>query len=114
MEFDDYLRFILALIFVIGLIGIFAALARRYGFGYRRPQIKGASRRLSLVEVMPVDTKRRLVLVRRDDTEHLILLGTTEDLLVEAGIEAQSFAATLSATDTESLPVAPAPAEPRA
>ena len=33
-----------------------------------------------------VDAKRRLVLVRRDDVEHLILLGPASDLVVERGI----------------------------
>jgi len=35
-----------------------------------------------------VDAKRKLVLLRRDDTEHLILLGPNSDTLVEAGIDA--------------------------
>jgi flagellar protein FliO/FliZ len=99
MELDGYLRFILALVFVLGLIGIFAALARRFGFGYRRPQVRGAARRLSIVEVMPVDAKRRLVLVRRDESEHLILLGATADLVVEADIPAADFAAALAETE---------------
>jgi flagellar protein FliO/FliZ len=99
MEFDSYLSFFLALIFVLGLIGILAALARRMGFGFRRPHVKGGNRRLSIVEVMPVDAKRRLLLVRRDSTEHLILLGTTEDVVVEAGIPSASFAAALAGTE---------------
>ncbi len=91
----------LALVFVLGLIGILAALARRMGFGYRRPQVRGAARRLSIVEIMPVDAKRRLLLVKRDGVEHLLLLGTTEDVLVEAVIPAPTFAATLSEAGAE-------------
>ena len=50
----------------------------------------GASgeRRLALIEVRPIDAKRKLVLLRRDDREHLVLLGATGDLLIESGIEA--------------------------
>ncbi len=80
------MRFALALLFVLALIGILVAVARRFGFGYAAPSKKGHGRRLSIVEVMPVDTKRRLVLVRRDDREHLILLGQTSETLVEDGI----------------------------
>lgn len=87
MEFADYLRFLLALVFVIGLIWLLAVVARRMGFGFPVTSFKGGrARRLSVVEVAPVDGRRRLVLVRRDDTEHLILLGPASELVIETGI----------------------------
>src|SRR5690606_26301874 len=42
--------------------------------------------RLAVVDVTAVDSRRRLVLVRRDDCEHLILIGGPSDLVVESGI----------------------------
>lgn len=91
MEFD-YLRFGLALVFVLALLGLVAMLLRRLAGG--GPNVRrGKHRRLALVEVMPVDAKRRLVLVRRDGVEHLILLGHERDLLVETGIGAGAHAA---------------------
>jgi flagellar biogenesis protein FliO len=42
--------------------------------------------RIGVVDSMPVDGTRRLVLVRRDDTEHLLLLGTHGDLVIENNI----------------------------
>lgn len=42
--------------------------------------------RLSVVESAMVDTKRRIVLIRRDDVEHLILIGGPADVVVESGI----------------------------
>lgn len=43
-----------------------------------------SGRRLSVVEVLPVDDRRRLVLVRRDGAEHLLLVGGPGgDLVVE-------------------------------
>lgn len=93
MEFAGYLRFVLALAFVLALIGLLAAVARRYGFGYPVTALKAVGRRrLKVVEVTPVDARRRLVLVRRDDTEHLILLGQTGELVVETGIAARDEA----------------------
>ncbi len=86
MEFEGYIRFLLALVFVLALIGILTAVARRFGFGYRTATKGAKARRLSIVEVMPVDAKRRLVLLRRDSTDHLILLGNGPDLLLEGGI----------------------------
>ena len=87
MEFGGYLRFLLALVFVIGLIGLVATLARRFGLGFPTTALKRSkNRRLSVVEVTPVDGRRRLVLVRRDNTEHLILLSPSRELLIESGI----------------------------
>jgi flagellar protein FliO/FliZ len=88
----SYVRFLLAFLFVIGLIGLFALLLRRVGFGGVRlsPGFKGKARpkrRLAVTEVANVDGRHRLVLVRRDDTEHLILLGHSGDLLIESNIK---------------------------
>ncbi|HVJ50911.1 MAG TPA: flagellar biosynthetic protein FliO [Aliidongia sp.] len=80
------MRFVLSLIFVLALIGLFAFLLRRFGPPARFRRSGG--RRLSVVEVQPIDARRRLVLVRRDDREHLLLLGIGQDLVVEAGIDA--------------------------
>jgi flagellar protein FliO/FliZ len=86
MELDTYMRFVLALLFVLALIGIVAWLARKAGLGTRVVKTKGVGRRLSIVEVSPVDGKRRLVLVRRDGVEHLVLLGATGETVIETGI----------------------------
>ncbi len=98
MDSAEYMQAVLALIFVLALIGGLTVVARRFGFGYRRVS-RGGARRLSIVEIMPVDAKRRLVLLRRDDHEHLVLLGATSELLVEGPIAAppDDFARTLKA-----------------
>jgi flagellar protein FliO/FliZ len=86
LELSTYFRFLLALIFVLALIGILSWVARRYGIlrGTARPT--PGKRRLEVVEITPIDSKRRLVLLRRDDTEHLILMSPTNELVVETGI----------------------------
>ncbi len=86
MELSAYYRFVAALVFVLGIIGIFALVARRIIPGARNINRRGAKRRLSVVEVVPVDTKRRLVLLRRDDTEHLVMLGPQGDTVIERNI----------------------------
>ena len=45
-----------------------------------------AGQRIGVVENAPIDGTRRLVLVRRDDTEHLLLVGTHGDLVIESNI----------------------------
>ncbi|NQV85079.1 MAG: FliO/MopB family protein [Rhodospirillales bacterium] len=89
MEFSGYIRFLLALVFVIGLIGIAATMARRFGLGFPAAAMKkSTNRRLSVVEAAPLDGRRRMVLVRRDDTEHLIILGPNSETVIESGIKA--------------------------
>jgi len=87
MDLDGYLRFILALVFVLGLIGLLSWAARRYGLGGRLAASAHGARRLKVVEVAALDAKHRLVLVRRDRAEHLILIGGASDLVIETGIE---------------------------
>ncbi len=88
MDITDYLRFALALVFVLALIGVVAALARKAGFGFPAKAVRpGGARRLSVVEVTALDGRRRLVLVRRDDVEHLLLLGPTSELVIENNIK---------------------------
>ncbi len=91
-----YLRAVLALLLVLGLIVLTAYLLRRFGGGGaglagRLGQARG-KRRLAIVEVTAIDARRRLILARRDATEHLILVGGPNDLLIESGIAAPALA----------------------
>jgi flagellar protein FliO/FliZ len=76
MDLADMARAIAALALTLGLIGLAAVLARRYGPGmlFRTTQPK-AQRRLAVVETLMLDPARRLVLVRFDGEERLLLLG---------------------------------------
>jgi len=42
--------------------------------------------RLAVMEQASVDGKRKLVLIRRDDVEHLIMTGGPVDVVIETGI----------------------------
>ncbi len=91
MEMEAYLRFILALVFVLSLIGVLAWVARRYGFGGGRPGPRNRrDRRLEIIETRVIDGKRRLVLLRRDHVEHLVLMGPTSEIVIEQGIAGQT------------------------
>ncbi len=83
IEVVNYLKFVLALVFVLGLIGGFAILAKRAGLGNRGPIVRGKSKRLAIIESMSLDPKRRVVLIRRDDAEHLVLLGIQNEQIIE-------------------------------
>lgn len=91
MEWDVYLRTVLALAFVLAMIAAAAWGAKRYGLGGAR--IGPRRRRLAVVEVLQVDSRRRLVLVRRDEVEHLLLIGGGSDMIVESKIAGAAGAA---------------------
>ncbi|MDH3739829.1 MAG: flagellar biosynthetic protein FliO [Alphaproteobacteria bacterium] len=85
MDLVNIARFVLSFVVVIGLLGGLAWILRRYGTG--RITAAAGKGRLGVVEVSVVDAKRRLVLLRRDDVEHLILLSPTSETVIETGIE---------------------------
>jgi flagellar protein FliO/FliZ len=81
MSFADFARAFFALAITLGLVGLAAFAARRFGPEWLvRLQRPKADRRLAIVESLPLDPARRLVLVRLDATERLILLGEGREL----------------------------------
>ncbi|WP_020594212.1 flagellar biosynthetic protein FliO [Kiloniella laminariae] len=90
MEYGSYVQFLLSLVFVLGLILAIALLARRFGLGNSPIQKSGKHKRIQLVEVRPLDARRRLVLVRCDDREHLLLTGGTHDLVIDSNLSSPS------------------------
>jgi flagellar protein FliO/FliZ len=51
---------------------------------------RARNRRLAVVDSLMIDQKRQLLIVRRDDVEHLILTGSTQDIVLETGIPAEA------------------------
>src|ERR1700722_10070571 len=47
---------------------------------------QGKRSRLGVIDSFDVDRQRRLVLLRRDNVEHLVMIGGPNDLLIEAAI----------------------------
>ncbi len=50
------------------------------------PLFQSKQRRLGIIESTHIDGRRRLLLVRRDNVEHLIMTGGPVDVLIETGI----------------------------
>lgn len=56
-------------------------------FRFLNKSVRGRrGQRLGISEYHEIDKTRRLVLVRRDGVEHLLLIGGNQDLLIEEGI----------------------------
>jgi len=90
MANSDYLTAVVALAFVVGLIALLGWAIRRFGLIPGASAVIRGGRRIKIVEVTPIDVRRKLVLIRRDQAEHLVLLGAQRDLVIETGIESGS------------------------
>jgi flagellar biogenesis protein FliO len=68
-----------------------------------RPQ----GRRVQVVEQVQIDSKRQLLVIRRDNVEHLVMTGGPQDVVIESGIPASER----PALPTRRMPVPPAAEE---
>ena len=81
------LTFVFAFVAVLALIGVAAWLVRRFaGNRLGANTNRGRMPRLAVIDAAAVDGRRRLVLVRRDNTEHLLMIGGPTDIVVESNI----------------------------
>ncbi len=76
MDFVDLVRAVAALALTLGLVALAAVVGRKYGpEALARFTTAKGPKRLAVVESLVLDPSRRLVLVRVDDREQLLLLG---------------------------------------
>jgi len=81
------LTFILAFVAVLALIAALAWGLRRFaGNRLGANTNRGRMPRLAVIDAAAVDGRRRLVLVRRDNIEHLLMIGGPTDIVVEPNI----------------------------
>ncbi len=88
IDVETLLRFAIALAVVLALIAGLAWIGRRQFGGSPR-----GGRRLRVIEAAAIDSRSRVVLVRRDEREHLILVHPGGASVVESGITAPVEAA---------------------
>ncbi|WP_285295312.1 hypothetical protein [Aureimonas altamirensis] len=109
---------VIAVLVILGYVLL--AIVRGLTSGGRLGAGRSAAPRVAVLDIVPVDQKRQLVLLRRDEVEHLVLIGGQNDLVVEAGISRipvrtrrvePSFTDTPQPPRPEATPVAP-PARP--
>jgi hypothetical protein len=88
------------------LIGVAAWLVRRFATtGLGANTQRGRMPRLAVIDAAAVDGRRRLVLVRRDNVEHLLMIGGPTDIVVEPNI-------VRAAAGRDQIPQRPSAAEP--
>ena len=84
MDYGNYLQFFLTLVFIIGLILAISLLAKHFGFANNPMVTRNKNKRLKIIEVRPLDARRKMVLIQCDDKEHLLLIGGTQDLHIDS------------------------------
>ena len=82
MELKDAALYVGGAFIIVLLIFIAALVARSLSGGIRGRR----GQRLSVSEFYDIDKARRLILVRRDGLEHLVLIGPNQDVVIERGI----------------------------
>ncbi len=81
--------FTVAFVLGLALLGSYLAMQTqsRGGMSF----FSSRPRRLGVVEQTSVDNRRKLLLVRRDNVEHLVLIGGPIDVILETGIPRATF-----------------------
>jgi hypothetical protein len=106
-------------VFAAAFILALAVIGGLYSYQH---SLGGRERRLGVVDRASVDGRRKLLLVRRDNVEHLILIGGPIDVILETGIERRAQPQTIAAArsayenglESNAEPHTPAPpVEPR-
>ena len=109
-------RFFIAFLVVLALIGLTAWLVRRFSANRLGGAARGRQPRLAVIDAASVDGRRRLVLIRRDNIEHLLMIGGPTDVVIEPNIVRAAAAgarepARLSTTPEPAMRVTPPPVE---
>jgi hypothetical protein len=117
IELSSAAQFVIAGVVIFILLALFALVLRRFAGGRLRVRGQGAGRarqpRLGVVDIYDLDQQRQLVLLRRDNVEHLIMIGGPNDVVVEASIVRGARAGTAQPgnASADDRPPAPLPGE---
>lgn len=85
-DYAAALMWTIAALIVLLVLLVVIRIARTFSVGTFVAGGRNRKTRLAVMDATAVDSHRRLVLVRRDDVEHLILIGGPTDLVVEQNI----------------------------
>ena len=129
LELPTPVNFVIAFVVVLALIGAATWLVRRFGATRLDAGARNRQPRLAVIDTAAVDGRRKLVIIRRDNVEHLLMIGGPTDVVVETNIVRSATAVAREAPavrvnggeplpramplpDTASWPLQPDPAAP--
>jgi flagellar protein FliO/FliZ len=85
-ELSQIARLLIALVTVITLMGGIAFVLKKLGLATPQSIKSNNTRRLKIVESLPLDARKRLMIVECDGREHLIISGASTDTIIEKNI----------------------------
>ena len=84
--FQFLVIFLVILILLMGVVLLFRRVAGRGLSLSTRTAHRGRQPRLGIVDIYELDRQRQLILLRRDNVEHLLLVGGPNDVVVERNV----------------------------
>ena len=113
LQLSQPLVYIAAFAVILLLLAIFAWILRKISGHNSQAEgnVRGRQPRLGIVDTFQLDRQRQLVIVRRDSVEHLLLLGGTNDIVVENSI-VRSMASQTQSRETGVVARVAAPPQP--
>lgn len=82
MDMEMIIRAVLSLTLVVGLIGLVAISYKKY-FLNKNIMNKNAEKKLKIEEVLYIDSKRKLVLVKKDEKDILLLISPNSETVIK-------------------------------
>ena len=99
---------IIVAVALLALVGVFWLIRSRAASTFIRGG-KNRQPRLAVLDAAAVDTRRRLVLIRRDDVEHLVMIGGPTDIVIESRITRHDDQASAPVPQQPQPDLAPSP-----
>lgn len=109
-------KVLIASVVILALLILLGLFVRQIKGGRLRMRGQGGGRarqpRLGVVDTHDLDRQRQLVLIRRDNVEHLIMIGGASDVVVETNIMRSGSRANMAPPAEGHAPERPAPVDP--
>lgn len=106
-------KWVIAFGVILVLLVLLGLFARQIKDGRLRMKGQGGGRtrqpRLGVVDIHDLDRQRQLVLIRRDNVEHLVMIGGASDVVVETNIVRSGARTAMPAQSDLGLPDRPLP-----
>ena len=113
LQLSQPLVYVASIAIILLLLAIFAWVLKKISDNNAKAEssIRSRQPRLGIVDTFEIDKQRQLVIIRRDSVEHLLLLGGSNDIVVESNI-VRAVAAQTQARDIAPAPRVAAPPQP--
>lgn len=86
-DLPDLARMMLALAFVLGLMGSLTYLLKKLGVSANLVAPRNSKdRRLRIIESLPLDARRRLVILQCDEIQYLVILNANGETVLKNDI----------------------------